>query len=212
MGRDGVSEWAWRSNAAELDTGWVRSRRGKSTTAPSLLKGSLGVTEFVNADTIARGLSAFRPEGVAIPAGRVLLQRLSHLSKSRVDFAFETTLASRSFAPWITRLCRSGYTFRLIFLWLPSPDFAVARVAERVRMGGHDIPEPIIRRRYEAGLRNFFRLYRPLATSWFFYDNSAGGLPALLASGTVSGGVAVRHAIIWQRIEERYHGEPDGRR
>ncbi len=179
---------------------------GKSTTAPSLLKGSLGVSEFVNADTIARGLSAFQPENVAIPAGRVLLERLKYLARTRTDFAFETTLAGRSFAPWITGLCRSGYIFHLLFLWLPSPEFAIARVAERVRMGGHDIPEETIRRRYRAGLRNFFDLYRSLATSWFFYDNSVDGVPALLSSGAGAGGVVVRDAIIWTRIREQYSG------
>ena len=180
---------------------------GKSTTAPSLLKGSLGVSEFVNADTIARGLSAFQPENVAILAGRALLKRLKYLARTRTDFAFETTLASRSFAPWITGLCRSGYTFHLLFLWLPSPEFAIARVGERVRMGGHDIPEETIRRRYREGLRNFFELYRPLASSWFFYDNSVGGVPALLASGAGAGGVVVRDAIIWKQIREKYRGE-----
>jgi len=122
---------------------------GKSTTAPMLLKGTLGVTEFVNADVIAQGLSAFQPESAAFHAGRVMLERLHYLAKERVDFAFETTVASRSFAPWIAKLKQSGYTFHLVFLWLPSADFAVARVAERVRMGGHDVPEETIRRRYK---------------------------------------------------------------
>jgi len=103
---------------------------GKSTTAPAILKGTLGVTEFVNADTIAAGLSAFNPEKAAFQAGRE-------------DFAFETTLASKTFAHWIQNLKLSGYTFHLFYLWLPSPDFAIARVAERVRMGGHCVPEEI---------------------------------------------------------------------
>jgi predicted ABC-type ATPase len=125
---------------------------GKSTTAPMLLKGTLGVTEFVNADVIAQGLSAFQPESAAFHAGRVMLERLHYLAKERVDFAFETTLASRSFAPWIAKLKQSGYTFHLVFLWLPSADFAVARVAERVRMGGHDVPEETIWRRDNKGI------------------------------------------------------------
>jgi len=112
-----------------------------------LLNGTLGVTEFVNADVIAQGLSAFQPERAAFHAGRVMLKRLHYLAKERVDFAFETTLASSSFAPWIAKLKQSGYTFHLVFLWLPSADFAVARVAERVRMGGHDVPEETIRKR-----------------------------------------------------------------
>ena len=118
---------------------------GKSTTAAAILKGTLGVTEFVNADTIAAGLSAFNPEKAAFQAGRVMIERLQQLAAGREDFAFETTLASKTFAHWIQNLKLSGYTFHLFYLWLPSPDFAIARVAERVRMGGHYVPEETIR-------------------------------------------------------------------
>jgi predicted ABC-type ATPase len=156
---------------------------GKSTTAPMLLKGTLGVTEFVNADVIAQGLSAFQPERAAFHAGRVMLERLHYLAKERVDFAFETTLASRSFAPWIAKLKQSGYTFHLVFLWLPSADYAVARVAERVRMGGHDVPEETIRRRYNKGIENFFQLYRSMADTWRMYDNSEPSWPRIVADG-----------------------------
>jgi len=128
---------------------------GKSTTAPLLLQGALGVTEFVNADEIARGLSGFNPQGAAIAAGRVMLARIRDLGAQRVSFAFETTLASRSFAPWLKKLTRSGYAVHLVFLWLPSDDLALARVADRVRRGGHDVPAPTVRRRYRSGIRNF---------------------------------------------------------
>ena len=141
------------------------------------------VTEFVNADVIAQGLSAFQPESAAFHAGRVMLERLHFLAKERVDFAFETTLASRSFAPWIAKLKQSGYTFHLVFLWLPSAEFAVARVAERVRMGGHDVPEETIRRRYNKGIGNFFRLYRPLTDTWRMYDNAEPSWPRIVADG-----------------------------
>lgn len=107
---------------------------GKSTAAPMLLRGTLGVTEFVNADVIAQGLSAFAPDRVALSAGRIMLRRLQELARQGVSFAFETTLASRSFAPWIRELAQTGYQFHLVFLWLPSADFAVQRVADRVRL------------------------------------------------------------------------------
>jgi predicted ABC-type ATPase len=145
---------------------------GKTTAAPKLLRDVLGVVEFVNADTIAQGLAAFGPELVALEAGAILLSRLRQLAVRRRNFAFETTLAGRSLAPWLVRLIDDGYEFHLVFLWLPSPEMAVARVADRVRMGGHHVPEETIRRRYRAGLRNFFRLYMPLATKWRVYDNS----------------------------------------
>ena len=160
---------------------------GKSTTAPALLKGTLGVTEFVNADTIARGLSAFQPEGTAFHAGRVMLERIRFLAKGQKDFAFETTRASLTYAPWIKELKNKGYIFHLVFLWLPSEEFAIARVAERVRMGGHNVPEEIIRRRYTKGMRNFFRLYKPLADIlkpiWF----SVLPVPARMSIGLANG-------------------------
>ena len=113
---------------------------GKSTLAPLLLRDTLAVTEFVNADVIARGLSAFAPEQVAMAAGRLMLERLRDLAGQQVSFAFETTLASRSFAPWIRQLLQIGYRFHLVFLSLPSAAVAVQRVASRVRMGGHAVP------------------------------------------------------------------------
>lgn len=174
---------------------------GKSTTAPSLLKGALGVTEFVNADVIATGLSAFYPEGVALHAGRIMLERIRLLAKERVNFAFETTLASRTFAPWIKELKQTGYIFHLVFLWLPSEEFAIARVAERVSMGGHNVPEETIRRRYNKGVNNFFRLYMPIADTWRLYDNSCPSVPELIATGEKAG-EKVYATNLWNGMRE----------
>jgi predicted ABC-type ATPase len=176
---------------------------GKSTTAPSLLKGTLHVTEFVNADLIAEGLSAFKPEMTAFQAGRVMLERLHYLARKRVDFSFETTLASKTFASWIAELRETGYVFHLIFLWLPSEEFAINRVAERVRMGGHNVPEDTIRRRYHTGLRNFFSLYRPLTDSWIFYDNSVAK-PTLIAYSDQKQKLTVNDSVIWHNIVKEY--------
>lgn len=156
---------------------------GKSTVALRLLRGALGVQEFVNADTIASGLSAFSPGSEAFQAGRVMLRRLSELSKRRKTFAFESTLSARSFAPWLQHLKTRGYRVRIIFLFLPDPRLAIERVRQRVRLGGHDIPVPVILRRYYAGVRNFFDLYMPLADQWRIYDNSAL-TPRLVAIGS----------------------------
>ncbi len=138
------------------------------------------MTEFVNADDIARGLSAFNVERAALPAGRVMLTRIHGLARQRISFAFETTLASRTFAPWLAQLKRDGYSIQIVFLWLPSADFAIDRVADRVRMGGHSVPAETVRRRYRAGIRNFFDLYEPLASTWRAYDSS-GAVPRLIA-------------------------------
>lgn len=156
---------------------------GKSTTAPAILQGALGVTEFVNADTIAAGLSAFNPEKAAFHAGRIMLERLKQLASEGENFAFETTLASKTFACWLQKLKQQGYEFHLIYLWLPSPEFAIARVAERVRYGGHNVPEETIRRRYHSGIRNFFIHYQELADTWRLYDNAAQGDPRLISCG-----------------------------
>ena len=179
---------------------------GKSTTADSLLRGTLQVNEFVDADLIARGLSGFRPGGAVFHAGRVMLERIHYLANKRIDFAFETTLASKTFAPWIDELRKTGYGFYLVFLWLPNEDFAVARVAERVRMGGHDVPEETIRRRYHAGLYNFFKLYRRLADRWYFYDNS-GDEPRLIAYGEDTDKIVVKNKAIWHNITRTYDGK-----
>ena len=174
---------------------------GKSTLAPLLLKGALKVDEYVNADVIAQGLSGFNPMGVAMEAGRIMLARLRELAEQRVSFAFETTLASRSYAGWIRKLTGQGFRFQLAFLWLPSADLAVARVADRVRMGGHDVPEPTVRRRYVAGLRNFHRLYQPIAKTWRVYDNASSRTPALIAWGTGPRVEGVTDEATWGRIQ-----------
>lgn len=177
---------------------------GKSTSAPDILQGSLMVDEFVNADTIAHGLSAFRPEKAAIKAGRVMLARLRELALEKANFAFETTLSSRAFAAWIAELKQSGYRFSLVFLWLASPELAVNRVRERVLNGGHNIPEDVILRRYEAGLFNFFRVYRPVADNWRFYDNSNAFAPIKIACGEGDFLETVMDKGIWKSLKEKY--------
>jgi predicted ABC-type ATPase len=177
---------------------------GKSTVAPKLLKGKLAVDEFVNADTIAQGLSGFAPERVAMAAGRIMLERIKELAEERATFAFETTLASRSFAPWLDELIRRGYRFHLSFLWLESADLAIARVRSRVRMGGHDVPEETIRRRWRTGLQNFFRLYRPLTSTWRFYDNSFEDGLRLIALGQGSAPTRVHLKGQWTRITKDF--------
>ena len=176
---------------------------GKSTLAPRLLKGALGVSEFVDADVIARGISGFDPERAAFAAGRVMLARLRALAERRVSFGFETTLASRSFSPWIAKLKRAGYEVHLVFLALPAAEVAVRRVAERVRMGGHSVPEATVRRRYRAGLQNFFGLYRVLTTSWRVYDNSGAAAPRLLAAGRADVVTRITDRKAWERLHAK---------
>lgn len=147
---------------------------GKTTIAPDLLRDKLAINRYVNADPIALGLSGFDPASVSFEAGRVMLTRLKSLVLERQTFALESTLAGKSYARWLNQVRRQDYGVQLIFLWLRTPDLAVQRVAERVRDGGHDVPEEVIRRRYFAGLRNFWTLYQPLVDAWAVFDNSEG--------------------------------------
>lgn len=149
----------------------VPNGAGKTTTALTLFP-RLDVAEFVNADAIAAGISPLNPVEQARTAGRLMLQRLDELSQQGLDFAFETTLASRSFVPFVRALQARGYAFHLIYIWLETPDLAVSRVAKRVASGRHDIPEATIRRRFEWGLSNFFQLYLPIADTWTVMDNT----------------------------------------
>src|SRR5687768_707800 len=129
---------------------------GKSTSARALLAEQLAVTTFVNADEIARGLNAFAPETVAFTAGRVMLERLTELAAERTDFAFESTLSGKSYLPFLRGLKTNGYFVELHYFWLRSVDLALERVRNRVRSGGHDIPEATVRQRYEKSVRNFW--------------------------------------------------------
>ena len=156
---------------------------GKSTAAPYLLKQALGILEFVNADQIAVGLSAYSPETVSFEAGRIMLRRLRELAAGNVNFAFESTLSSRTFARFLTRCKAQGYTVQIFYVALPSPELAVNRVALRVKLGGHNIPQADIERRFQRSLHNLYLLYLPLADRWTVLDNATGTLEPI-AHGT----------------------------
>jgi predicted ABC-type ATPase len=175
---------------------------GKTTAARTLLAKALEVMTFVNADVIAQGLAGFDPDSAAVEASRIMLERLHTLAEQRADFAFETTLAGRTLAGWLRGLRRDGYTVHLVYFWLESADLAVARVAERVKLGGHGVPEVTIRQRYRRSLHNFFSLYRPVVSTWQVYDNSLRSSPQLVASGDETGSETVLREEIWKQIKE----------
>ena len=176
---------------------------GKTTAAFSLLPSLLDCQEFVNADEIARGLSPFQPETVSIQAGRLMLVRLHELLAAGGSFALETTLATRIYLPIIAAAREQGYFVDLLFFWLNSPDLAVERVKSRVLEGGHSIPESVIRRRYEGGLRQFFQAYCTVVDSWSFMNNSEGAAN-LIATGTL-GETVIIDADIWLQLTDAYH-------
>ena len=152
---------------------------GKTTFAKQFLHNYAECREFVNADLIADGLSPFSPESAAILAGRLMLERIKELANQRKDFGFETTLSGKACAGFLKDSKKIGYRIHIFLLWVRSVDIALERVADRVKMGGHNVPEDVIRRRYNKGLSNFNRIYRALSDSWAIFDNSTS-IPQLI--------------------------------
>ena len=176
---------------------------GKTSSARDLLQEAVGIDAFVNADVIAQGLAGFNPASAAFDAGRITLRRVHELARARQDFAFESKLAGRSAARLLNDLIRFGYDVHIFYLWLPSPDLAVARVQQRVEAGGHDVSEPVIRRRFWRSLVNFDRLYRPVATTWRLYDASVVGGRRLIAYGTRAQQPVLIDQAAWLRVRTR---------
>ncbi len=156
---------------------------GKTTFAREFLPQEADCPTFINADLIAQGLSPFRPEAAAARAGRIMLEMMADCVRRGESFAIETTLSGRGYARMIPAWRAAGYRVVIFFLELPSSEMAAERVRLRVAQGGHDIPEPVIRRRFTAGRENFVRIYKNLADEWKHYDN-AGDEPVLLASSS----------------------------
>jgi len=145
---------------------------GKSTTARVLLPETLSIEQFVNADLIAQGLSPFAPQSSALEAGRLMLSRIHDFRSRGQSFAFETTLASRSYVTFLKEAQKGGCLVHLAYIWLSSVELAYSRVANRVQEGGHDVPGTTVERRFWRGLKNFFDLYQPFADTWALCDNS----------------------------------------
>jgi len=155
---------------------------GKTTFAREFLPKYANCRNFINPDLIAAGMSPFSPEAAAIRAGRLMLGEIELSMRRRDDFGYETTRAGRSYLRVIRRLKESGYAVHFFYLWVPSVELALARIRERVLRGGHDVPEGVVRRRFDRSMANFLVHYRLLADRWIFYDNS-GSVPAIIAYG-----------------------------
>jgi predicted ABC-type ATPase len=163
----------------------------------------VGIDSFVNVDVIAEGLSGFRPEDVAFEAGRIMLARARELANRREDFALESTLSGRTLRTFLRRLEAQGYERHIFYLWLPSADIAVSRVRNRVELGGHDVPETVIRRRFGKSLVNFYWLYRPASTTWRLYDGSVFAGRALIAHGAAQREPTVLDTDLWAVVRRQ---------
>jgi len=172
---------------------------GKTTASYTILPEMLNCQEFVNADSIATGLSPFNPGSVAFEAGRIMLGRIYQLIGEKVDFGFETTLSAKSYISLIKVAREAGYEITLLYFWLSSPEFAMSRVAERVRKGGHNIPTDIIERRYYRGISNLLRLYIPACDNWIVIDNT-DAVSQVIALGGTAMGKTIKKDDIWSII------------
>lgn len=155
---------------------------GKTTFAREYLLKEADCPDFVNVDLIAAGLSPFDPERAAIRAGRLMLSEIERRIRKGETFAFETTLSGHLYTRWMPRWRKAGYRVRLIFLSLPNPEMAIARVKTRVDQGGHNVASAVVRRRFDSGSRNFQDVYKNLVDKWEWYDNSAD-VPKLISEG-----------------------------
>lgn len=179
---------------------------GKTTASYTVLPAMLNCKEFVNADSIAAGISPFQPEKVAFEAGRLMLERIHQLIDDNVTFAFETTLSTLSYKDTIKKCRAKGYKVTLLYFWLNSPDLAIERIKIRVSRGGHHIPDNVVKRRYKRGLHNFFALFMPLCDYWEVLDNSSD-VPDSIAAGSKKIENVVYNAEIWHQIKVKAHAK-----
>ncbi|WP_109829526.1 zeta toxin family protein [Reichenbachiella versicolor] len=174
---------------------------GKTTASFNILPEILKCKEFVNADEIAKGLSPFNTDSVALEAGRLMLKRIEELMSQNQDFAFETTLSTRSYVSKVRKARELGYRVTLLFYWLDSVDLAKKRVETRVEEGGHNIPEDVIERRYKKGIDNLFNLYLPICDYSMVFDNSSSD-PVLIFEQIIHGDIKVSDHVRLSSLKE----------
>jgi len=172
---------------------------GKSTAANVILPQFLNCKEFVNADSIAAGLSPFQPETVSFQAGRIMLNRIKELISEEKTFAFETTLTAKSYIPLLYKAKKKKYRIVLFYFWINSVNLALARIADRVKKGGHDIPKEVVKRRYERSLFNLVNLFIPMSEEWLIFDNSSEAMN-LVANGNSAKVRSIQNDKIWKQI------------
>jgi len=179
---------------------------GKTTASFTILPEILNCKEFVNADEIAKGLSPFQPEKVSFEAGRIMLHRINELLNNNVNFAFETTLATKSYKNKVFQAKQQGYNVTLLFFWLQNVELAIERVKTRVLEGGHNIETDVIKRRYHNGIKNLFEIYLTIVDEAMIFDNSEGK-PDLIAKKTLTSEVDILNEIKFSKLKNYYNGE-----
>lgn len=177
---------------------------GKTTASFTILPEILDCKEFVNADEIAKGLSPFQPEKVSFEAGRIMLHRIDELFDMNQNFAFETTLATKSYKPKVIKAQKNGYSVTLLFFWLQNIELAIERVKTRVQEGGHNIEIEVIKRRFINGIINLFDIYLPIVDEAMIFDNSAGK-PELLAEKTLNNDINILNKEKFEKLKKYYN-------
>ncbi|MDP2162138.1 MAG: zeta toxin family protein [Flavobacterium sp.] len=177
---------------------------GKTTASFTILPEILDCKEFVNADEIAKGLSPFQPEKVSFESGRIMLHRINELLEINQNFAFETTLATKSYKSKVIEAQAKGYNVTLLFFWLQNVDLAIERVKTRVQEGGHNIESEVVKRRYVNGIRNLFNLYLPIVNEAMIFDNS-GGKPELIAEKVLESDIDIINNIKFDKLKKYYN-------
>lgn len=175
---------------------------GKTTFAREFLPHYAECKNFVNADLIAQGLSPFSPEAAAFPAGRLMIEEIQRLAKRGDDFGFETTLSGTTYLDLIRRLRSRGYAVHIFFLWVSEVALSLSRIKSRVLKGGHDVPEPVVRRRYGRSIKNFLRIYQHESDSWIMFDNSSTSLAEIALEK--HGALSIMKAELYQTLLRRY--------
>lgn len=176
---------------------------GKTTASFTILPEILNCKEFVNADEIAKGLSPFQPESVALEAGRIMLNRINELIAAHKTFAFETTLATKSYKQKVIEAQENGYIVTLLFFCLQSVELAIERVKTRVMEGGHNIEPLVIERRYKNGIKNLFEIYLPIVNELMIFDNT-NGKPELIAEKTKDSDLNIVNNNMFNKLKKKY--------
>jgi predicted ABC-type ATPase len=175
---------------------------GKTTFATEFLPLYANCRNFINPDLLARAFSPFDPDAGMLRAGPAVLERIAEFTQARSDFAFETTLSGRTYAPLLRNVTQAGFRLHMFYLWIPSPELALLRIRDRVESGGHNVPERDVRRRFTRTLGNLFNLYRPLLDTLHFFDNSSD-TPRLIFKEE-SGQTSVLDAALYERLRSTF--------
>ncbi|MBI5403173.1 MAG: zeta toxin family protein [Ignavibacteriae bacterium] len=178
---------------------------GKTTASLTVLPELLNCKEFVNADSIASGLSPLNPDSVSFQAGKLMLERINELKNLNVDFAIETTLTTLSYKNLILDCKKTGYEITIVFFWLKELSIAINRINDRVKKGGHFVDTEIVKRRYLKGIKNLFDIFIPISDNWFVYDNS-DKYPVLVASGKGFEILRIFKKEIWEHLYIKING------